>query len=94
MALIAMIGTGIGLLFQTMNRRDQLKYDVKLAVIEAQQKRCEADGAAKDIRIAHLESQIVQLTATDVKDRTELEAKINSKKDETKLHVSIDPDLR
>lgn len=83
MALIAMVGTGITLLLQTTKNRDQLKYDVKLAVLEDRQKRCEEDGAAKAIRIASLEAHIVSLTATDVKDRVELEAKIVAVKDQS-----------
>jgi len=83
LALIAMVGTGITLLLQTLGKRDQLKYDVKLAVLEDRQKRCEEDGVAKTIRIASLEAHIVSLTATDVKDRVELEAKITAVKDQS-----------
>jgi hypothetical protein len=93
MALIAMVGTGIGLLFQSMSRRDQLKYDVKLAVLEEKQKICEQNDAAKSVRIASLEAHIVTLTATDVKDRIELEAQIK-KKDDAPAHVPLDPDKR
>jgi hypothetical protein len=75
-ALIAMIGAAISLILQTMGKRDQLKYDVKLAIIEDRQKRCEEDGATKNIRIATLEAHIITLTAADVKDRVELDAKI------------------
>ena len=83
LALIAMVSSVAGLIMQTMKNRDQLKYDVKLAVLEDRQKRCEEDGLAKSVRIASLESHIVTLTATDVKDRVELEAKITAVKDQS-----------
>lgn len=94
MALVAMVGTAIGLVVQMFSRRDQLQYDVKLALLEASQKRCEADGLIKDARIVALEAQFTTLHETDASDKAELEAKIeklNGKAD-TGLHVPIDPD--
>ena len=92
MALIAMVGTGIGLMFNAVTKRDQLKYDVKMAVLEDRQKRCEEDGAAKAIRISVLEAHIVTLTATDAKDRVELEAKITDVKNAKNTPVTPDLD--
>ena len=80
MALIAMVGTGVGLMFNAISKRDQLKYDVKMAVLEDRQKRCEENDAAKSIRISVLEAHIITLTAADAKDRVELEAKISEVK--------------
>lgn len=80
-----MVGSGIGLAITAFSNRnklqydkDKLQYDVKLAVLEDRQKRCETDGIAKDIRIASLEAHIITLTAADVRDRIELEAKITT----------------
>lgn len=87
MAIIALVGTSLTGLYQILSKSrqyeferntasDKLKYDVKLAVLEAAQKRCEQEDATKNIRIATLESHIVTLTATDVRDKLELESKI------------------
>src|SRR5438105_774445 len=87
MATIALIGTSLTGLYQILIKsrqlqferdtaKDKLQYDVKLAVLEAAQKRCEDQDAIKNIRIASLEGHIVTLTATDVRDKLELENKI------------------
>lgn len=77
MALIALVGSVGGLMFQFLTKRDQLKFDTKLALLEQQQKKCEEDSVKKDRQIEKLESNVRWLARKDEEDKAELVHKID-----------------